>query len=324
LPSLTTRCPIEVRNKLMQLCFEWSEIQWILYAPPQACQYRGLRLCLHLLLYYHLQLCKALFPDRRKSKKQAVKISFDPVVTLLSNNPRNLCISDLKLVIERVCLQKQLQKEDLVKSAVPERRWSTLRKKEFIIIYEELQKQSRSETNQVEHTSITSPTQPPKDTIDSVMRLYGHVLMAHTAGFYEVMDFKNASAERGEGFFAHVKQIFKHLTARDLSNDQTLREVFVRYGMRAHHYQNYIRRDKSSTNSRIQKTFQGHVFHELMLIETVEEQVDMNALMTYLESWKYVEGLDWTIVRKENIRSITFNTLADTQEVFNKFSTVVK
>jgi len=243
------------------------------------------------------------------------------MVTLLSNNPRNLCILDLKLVIERVCSLKQLQKEDLVKSTVPEIRWSTLRKKEFIIIYEELQKLSRSETNQAEYTSSVSPTQPPKDAIDSVMRLYGHVLVAHTAGFYEVMDFKNASAERGEGFFAHVKRIFNHLTARDLSNDQTLREVFVRYGARAHRYRNYTRRDKSSTNSRIQKFFQGHVFSELTLIETVEEQDAMNALLKYLELWNYKENSDWTITKTENTRSITFNTLSDTQKVFERFST---
>jgi hypothetical protein len=56
--------------------------------------------------------------------------------------------------------------------------------------------------------------------LDTVMRLYGHVLVAHTAKFYEEMDFKNASAERGEGYIAHLKKILLQLTSRNLNEDQ--------------------------------------------------------------------------------------------------------
>ena len=69
--------------------------------------------------------------------------------------------------------------------------------------------------------SQSIPRVPLKETVDSIMDLYGHVLVAHTAGFYEKMDFKNASAERGEGYLAYMK---KREREKEVMREEVLKE----------------------------------------------------------------------------------------------------
>lgn len=86
-------------------------------------------------------------------------------------------------------------------------------------------------------------------SVDTLYDLYLHSLVAHVGDCYEVMDFHNLSTERGESFFAFMKHVLLRLTGRNLRDEQTLREVLVRFGMGA------FAADTVNTSSKIAKLF---------------------------------------------------------------------
>jgi hypothetical protein len=61
------------------------------------------------------------------------------------------------------------------------------------------------------------------------MNLYLHAVVSHLGDFYEVLDFKNTSTERGEAFLATMKHVVLRFTGRNFREAQTMREVLIRH-----------------------------------------------------------------------------------------------
>src|SRR5690606_4739258 len=64
----------------------WTEIQWILYSPPEVRQFRGVRLRLHVLLFRHLIVTHEVFRDRRIAKKKIAKRTAGQVDQILEKD----------------------------------------------------------------------------------------------------------------------------------------------------------------------------------------------------------------------------------------------
>ena len=56
--------------------------------------------------------------------------------------------------------------------------------------------------------------------------LYIHTILSHFGDWFETLDFRNASSEAGEGFFARAKPIMQRFTSHQMSS--SLVEVFIR------------------------------------------------------------------------------------------------
>jgi len=107
-----------------------------------------------------------------------------------------------------------------------------------------------------------------------------------------------------------MKHVLLRLTGRNLRDEQTLREVLIRFGMGA------FASNVVNTRSMITKHFEGHHFAELELVtsEQIAEE-EVQAFVAGLQKWGYKEGTDWT--RDKSL--VKFCTLPDTLQVFQKY-----
>jgi len=203
------------------------------YAPPEVQKIKGVRLRLHLLTWRHLQDCKELFADKSIRKRKRTE----------RGTRASLC--------EEVCLILPQQQER-----------NRTAKKSFNKTFSKLnleQLQRLLQQLKSEDISSSTPTNSTHDVkVDTVMNLYLHAIVFHFPNTYEQLDFKNMSTERGEGFFAHLSNILLQCTGRDLQSEATLREVYIRLGLRTYHAMDTD--EEEASNKRINKAFSGNYF----------------------------------------------------------------
>jgi hypothetical protein len=248
------------REKLETLFHHWCEIQWIMHLPPEAQTNKGLRLRLHVLTFQHLQLCRQLFPDERKQTTRNSNTTINPnlLATLTpaqvaTVNPSTLKRADVDELIRRIYPLKRapsistrragLKPMDLYKFAFHATGtvWSKLVKDDLCALLTEICQLPDLPT--IPSSSLnptasparqeTTPTTTQKrghrtEKIDSIMNLYLHAVVSHLGDFYEVLDFKNTSTERGEAFLATMKHVVLRFTGRNFREAQTMREVLIR------------------------------------------------------------------------------------------------
>jgi hypothetical protein len=101
----------------------------------------------------------------------------------------------------------------------------------------------------------SSPSLPGK----TIISLYSHSNLAHLPDFYEKMDTKNVSTERGEGFNATMKWILRHFSNHDLTSPQPFREVLLRWVVRMQLFGDY--EDYTVTASQIARAFTSMHFY---------------------------------------------------------------
>jgi hypothetical protein len=154
----------------------------------------------------------------------------------------------------------------------------------------------------------------------SIMNIYLHAIVSHFADFYEVLDFKNTSTERGEAFLASMKHVVLRFTGRDFTEAHTMREVLIRHCWQAR----VMPKLRSATtykktSSRITKAFNHHEFPETVQFDfstDTELKEDILALLKHLQDkFEYQSEMHWQIVGQV----ITFNTLSDTRQTYRYF-----
>lgn len=305
LPALTDKCPFSVKENLRCLFNEWTEIQWILYADPELRQYVGIRLRLHVLLLSHLYFCRKLFPDRRTPKKKTLT-NTNALTVFATFQAMDLKKKELVAVLPDICAHFGV---NLMETAATtfKRDWPKLRVEQMRQLYRSMKNEHAIDLPHEERSS--------HENKDTVMKLYGHVLVSHTADFYELMDFKNASAERGEFFFAQGKKILKNMTSRDLTKEEPFAQIFIRLGFAAQkRLKNGGKTIISSCNRRIRTAFKEHAFEELTISLFMFSPAEIDAFLKNLQHWGYKENTHWTR-NEEGV--ISFQTLEIVHEKFN-------
>lgn len=149
----------------------------------------------------------------------------------------------------------------------------------------------------------------------SVMDLYLHMIVAHMGLFFETMDIKNSSTERGESWLGWGKKILKMFTDRNLSNAQAFRELLIR-----HHYRALFSEESTTPydpmRSKIAKEFKKHIFEEIFIDVVEENREDVEAFLCYLEKLGYLEEDE--VWKREGDR-ITFRTVGAAKEAYAQY-----
>jgi hypothetical protein len=220
-----------------------------MHLPPEARGNQGLRLRLHVLTFRHLQLCRELFQDqfKRNSAHNNAKLRWATLVTLTPAQILTLDLSTLTIkeigdlirkvypckVVPRISNRgrsKPVKLYQYAKKYGP--MWSKLKKEQLCQLLADI-----CQLPDLPNSREQPATQPiPVSSQDtarvkrkSVMNLYLHAIVSHLADFYQVLDFKNCSTERGEAFLASMKHVVLRFTGRDFSEVQTMREVLIRH-----------------------------------------------------------------------------------------------
>lgn len=176
----------------------------------------------------------------------------------------------------------QQERSDLAK-AVTSRGFSRLRKEELLLVLKELltrRSQAASSSSapssspttssacsspNTSSASASSPTTSggssspttasPPTSVDTVMGLFRHSKIAHLGGFFEKMDLKTVSTERGEGFNHFVKWVLRHFSSHNLETPQPLREVCIRWSVGIPLFETFY--ERNTTLARVSREFQG-------------------------------------------------------------------
>jgi hypothetical protein len=326
-------------EKLKLLFHHWEEIQWIMHLPPEARGNKGLRLRLHVLTFNHLQLCRELFPDQIiRTNTNNAKLRWATLVTLTPSQIQTLDIATLTVkeiselirkvysckVVPRVTKRGRSKPVSLYKYATKYGKiWSKLRKEQLCHLLADLCQLPDLPNSMAQPAAPipVSSSQEPETRVKrkSVMNLYLHAIVGHLADFYESLDFKNSSTERGEAFLASMKHIVLRFTGRDFTEPQTMREVLIRHCWQARVVPKLRSTIKyQTTSSRISRAFDGHVFHELKFDFSTNSQLkqEVLALVKHLQDdFCYESDKYW----KFDDQSITFNTVHDIQQTFHNF-----
>ena len=175
----------------------------------------------------------------------------------------------------------------------------------------------RDDTTKRDTTKRKRETKKQKKTKTkwvTLMDLYLHIIISHMGLFYEKMDFKNSSTERGESWLGWGKKILKLFTNKNLSGDQALRELCVR-----HHNRKDIKEKEAPYDpmkGKIAKEFRKHVFEEIELEMREDNSGDVEAFLQYLEELGYLaEDQCWRVEGKR----VIFNTVRAAQEAYDQF-----
>lgn len=137
-------------------------------------------------------------------------------------------------------------------------------------------------------------------------------MITHIPDFFEAVDFKNSNTERFEGFLAFMKTTLNSSTDRNPSNEQAIREVFIR-----HHYRGVQSRYSGKYHhplySKIARHFsEFHQMSEVSILHTTDNECDVDSLLETLRTLGYTAYF-YTL---QNGRAM-FNTLHAAQEVFS-------
>jgi hypothetical protein len=177
-------------------------------------------------------------------------------------------------------------------------------------------------------SSSSSPPTPPTVTaapsssssppVDTVMGLFLHSSIGHLGRFYESMDGKNVSTERGEGFNHFLKWILRHFSSHNLETVQPFREVLVRWTMAIPLFETYY--ECNTTISRISREFKKqHTFTELS-IDMDAYSADLAVFCPYLATLGYKEDVHWEVQTDGALRKLVFKTLPETLAIFQQYS----
>jgi len=339
LPALH-KCDPAKLEKLKVLFHHWEEIQWTMNLSPEARNNESFRLRLHGLTLQHLQLCRDLFPDviKRGNNQSAKRLQWATLSTLDAAQIRTLdvatlTIKELKLLIHKVYAVKDIprapnQSKNITVFKYAHRYgriWSVLTKADLGTMLMDLCQLPDLPSDHLANSPSSPTTQPsindaaqhqPKRK--TIMNLYLHTIVTHLADFYQSMDFKNSSTERGEAFLASMKHIFLRFTSRDFTKAQTMREVLIRHCWQAKIVPTLRSTgDSHTTYSRISRSFDRHVFQELEFDTTDPvRKREVFALLNHLENdFGYQNGKHWLI--QNNV--VKFNTLSETAATYRTF-----
>jgi len=265
-----------------------SELQWILHLPPEARKSSGLKLRLHVLAFIHFLLCRELFPDGARKPRAS-----PPTVII---TPGTLPTLQQAMVMRRDDLRKSIAdaaEKQLLNQLSNEfgRSYSRLTKAQIVDVLKrlldpELSVPAATSSSSSQSTSTPSLPSTSSPKVDTIMGLFLHTKVAHFGRFFEQMDFKNVSTERGEGFNHFVKWVLKRFSSKNLCTPQPLREVLVRWSVSIPLFETLY--TQVSTLQRIAREFKQHSFEELE-VDMTTYAADLQIFLPHLVEQGYRE-----------------------------------
>lgn len=339
LPSLHSCTDTEKIERIKQLFHHMTEIQAILYLPPEARQEPILRLRLHVLLFLQFVLCRHLFPDRKKSKRGVTVIALSAGTLPTIQQAQAMTKVSLRDTITAAVSNNRQKLTSLAKAVTPDnpRTFSKLTKPQILLVLGKLLESAESTSSSptapaattspssssptapattTSLSSSSSPTAPAvtalpsssSPTVDTVMGLFLHSKIAHLGTFFESMDLKNVSTERGEGFNYFLKWVLRHFSSHNLETVQPFREVLIRWTVGIPLFETYY--ECNTTISRISREFKKqHTFAELS-IDMDAYATDLDIFLPYLDHWE---------IKDDGASQLIFKTLAETIKIFQRY-----
>jgi len=165
-------------------------------------------------------------------------------------------------------------------------------------------------------SSSSSATASPAISVDTVMGLFLHSQIAHLGSFFEKMDLKNVSTERGEGFNHFLKWVLRHFSCHNLETPQPFRQVFIRWSVGIPLFESFY--ERNTTVTRIAREFKDHTFEELT-IDSDLYATDLQVFLPYLARHGYKEGVHWAVEDDGTSPQLIFKTLPETIQVFKRY-----
>jgi hypothetical protein len=148
------------------------------------------------------------------------------------------------------------------------------------------------------------------------MGLFLHSKIAHLGSFFEKMDLKNVSTERGEGFNHFLKWVLRHFSCHNLETPQPFRQVFIRWSVGIPLFESFY--ERNTTVTRIAREFKDHTFEELT-IDSDLYATDLQVFLPYLARHGHKEGVHWAVEDDGTSPQLIFKTLPETIQVFKRY-----